>query len=92
MPVYNVLAMISHLSNTSAQRYFRQTPDTFTVSQEPIEGEVTPCEEVAFGLLADTMAAYDKLPIGRPWTTELAKIAADYELTITHAMRSTAEQ
>lgn len=90
VPVYNVLATISHLSNAGAQRYFRQAPEAFTVSQQPLESEIVPCEEFAFGLLADTMAAYDKLLIGRPWTKDLATIAADYEFKITHARRNTA--
>jgi hypothetical protein len=87
--VYNVLAAVSHLSNVGAQRFFTQTPEAFVVAQLPITNEVVPCEEFAFGLLVDTMAAYDKLLAGGPWTAGLAEIATEYDFKITHAKRAT---
>ena len=40
-----------------------------------------PCEVYCLGMYFDAMRAYNVLLEGRPWTEELASIAADHGIT-----------
>lgn len=88
IPVYNVLSTISHLSGPGAYRFYVVKPGATLLGQEPLIGEFAPCLDMAFGLVLDAMAAYDRaFLIGSPWAHALAEIAAEYEAEISHAKR-----
>lgn len=87
VPAYNTLSNIAHFTSIGAQRYFRQSPTGWDLSQMPLAPEVAPCVETAFPLLLDAMAAFDRLTTDHPWNEALEQLAAEYECTITVATR-----
>lgn len=87
IPVYDVLSGISHLSLEGAQEFFQYRDDAIRLSQQPLNGEVAPCELICLGMQFDTMLAYNELLATRPWTADVAAIAKDHEMTATLATR-----
>ena len=82
VPVYDVMSGITHLSLEGAQEFFRTEEGAFRLSQQPLNGEVVPCEVACLALQFDTMLAYNELLAARPWTAALSAIAKDHELSV----------
>jgi hypothetical protein len=87
IPVYNVLSGITHLSLEGAQVFFQDRDGEIRLWQQPLHGEVAPCEVLCLGMQFDTMLAYNELLASRPWTADLAAIAKDHELSVILATR-----
>jgi hypothetical protein len=90
IPVYDVMSGLTHLSLEGAQEFFRAGDSSFRLSQQPLNGEVVPCEVLCLGMLFDTMLAYNELLVSKPWTTELAAIAKDHNQSTIPATRNRA--
>jgi hypothetical protein len=58
-----------------------------TTADRPLHNELMPCEVVCLGMQFDTMLAYNELLRTRPWTGQLAVIAADHGLPVRLATR-----
>lgn len=87
IPVYNVLSGIAHLSLEGAQVFFQDRDGEIRLGQQPLHGEVAPCEVLCLGMQFDTMLAYNELLASRPWTADLAAIAKDHGLSVILATR-----
>ncbi len=87
IPIYNVISGVSHLSLEGAQVFFQDRDGAIRLSQQPLHGEVAPCEVICLGMQLDTMLAYNELLAFRPWTADLAAIAKDHELPANLATR-----
>jgi hypothetical protein len=82
IPVYDVLSGFSHLSLSGAQAFSHDDlAGTTTLFLQPRKAEPVPCEVYCLGMYFDAMRAYNVLLEGRPWTEELASIAADHGIT-----------
>lgn len=86
--VYNVLSGITHLSLEGAQAFFEDREGAIRLSQQPLRGELLPCEQICLGMQFDAMNAYNDLLDGKPWTVELGRIAAEHGLSTRLASRT----
>jgi hypothetical protein len=87
IPIYDVISGLTHLSLVGAQVFFQDRDGTVRLSQQPLTGEVAPCEVIWLGMQFDAMLACNELLASRPWTADLAAIAKDHELLAVLATR-----
>jgi hypothetical protein len=87
VPIYDVMSGLTHLSLEGAQEFFRAGDGPYRLSQQPLNGEVVPCEVLCLGMLFDSMLAYNELLVSKPWTAELAAIAKDHDQSTVRATR-----
>lgn len=75
---WRVESRFSHPSLSAAQIFYQRSATDWKLSQRPqTSGELVPCIALCVIVLLDSMAAYNTLLVGRPWTVELNSIAAD---------------
>lgn len=90
--VYHVLSGIAHLSLEGAQTFFKDNDNAIQVWREPYKGELMPCEQICLQMQFAAMLAYNELLNGKPWAPALVEIAKDHGLSLTLAVRKSAQK
>lgn len=77
----------SHLSLISVQHFVKFQNDATVLSQMPIPEEAVPCVEFCLHAFFQCFLSFDSILTGRPWTSALSEIAADYGLSMVRRSR-----
>jgi uncharacterized protein YlaN (UPF0358 family) len=75
---YTVESRFTHPTPTGVQMFFKTEGDAFHVSQAPIHEELVDCQMYCLWILHAAMLALNEVLTGKPWTSELEKIAKEY--------------
>jgi len=75
---YTVESRFTHPTLTGTQMFFQDDGKDFRVSQMPIHEELVSCPLFCLWILHAAMLCFNELLTGRPWTTELEKVAQEY--------------
>jgi len=77
---YAAESRFSHVSMTSVQHFMQPKPEGYELSQVPAPKEAASCAELCLHLFSQALIIFNEILVGRPWTNDLAAIAAEYGL------------
>ncbi|UXY21933.1 hypothetical protein N8I84_26950 [Streptomyces cynarae] len=75
---YTVESRFTHPTLTGTQMFFQEDHEAFRVSQMPIYEELVSCPLFCLWILHTAMLCFNELLTGRPWDSELKKIAKEH--------------
>ncbi|MFH0178878.1 DUF5677 domain-containing protein [Streptomyces cacaoi] len=80
---YQVDSWFAHPTLTGAQMFFKDDGKDFHVRQVPIHEELVACQLYCLWIFHIAMLAFNEVLTGKPWTTDLEKIAKEYGFSTT---------
>ncbi|UXY31246.1 hypothetical protein [Streptomyces sp. HUAS TT20] len=75
---YTAESRFTHPTPTGVQMFFKDDSEALHVSQMPIHEEIVPCQLYCLWILHAAMLAFNEVLTGKPWKTELEKVAEEY--------------
>jgi hypothetical protein len=75
---YTVESRFTHPTLTGTQMFFQEDGDAFRVSQMPIHEELVSCPLFCLWIFHTAMLCFNELLRGKPWASELEKVANEY--------------
>jgi hypothetical protein len=79
--LYTVESRFTHPTPTGVQMFFKDDGKAFY--QMPIHEEMVLCKPYCLWILHAAMLAFNEVLTGKPWTTELEKVAKEYGFSMT---------